>query len=282
VSDDLSSGVRDEPGWWQLSLTSLACAALAGLILLPLATVVAEAFRPGLAAVLSAWSEPETWSAIRLSVVVAMVVVFVNTMGGLAAAWLVARFRFRGRAILVTLIEMPLSVSPVIAGLVWMLLFGAQGWFGPWLRAHDIEVVFATPGLVLATAFVTFPYVARQVLPLMRFQGSDEDEAAVTLGAGLFSLLRLVTLPNIRWALLQGILLCNARALGEFGAVSVVSGHIRGRTETIPLRVEALYNDFQGSAAFAVALLLAGLALLTLAVRLALDVRFDARGASEL
>jgi sulfate transport system permease protein len=248
-------------------LVALAMLLLAALLALPLALVFVQALAHGIEAAFSAIVDPDSLSAIRLTLLVAAIAVPVNTVCGLAGAWCIARFRFPGRTLLVTLIELPLAVSPVISGLVWMLLFGAQGWFGPWLQEHDIAIVFAFPGLVLATVFVTFPFVARSVIPLMQEQGRAEEEAAVTLGAGFWRMIWHVTLPNIRWALLQGVLLCNARAMGEFGAVAVVSGRIVGQTNTMPLHIQALYDGFQASAAFAVAGLLAALALVTLAAR---------------
>ncbi len=243
------------------------------LLVLPLTAVFVQAFAQGPAAAWAAITDPDALSAIRLTVLVAAISVALNTAGGVAAAWCIARFRFPGRLLLLTLIDLPFAVSPVISGLVWVLLFGAQGWFGPAVQAIGVRIIFALPGLVLATLFVTFPFVARQVLPLLQMQGTDEEEAAITLGAtGLQTLLH-VTLPNIRWALLQGVLLCNARAMGEFGAVSVVSGHVRGQTNTMPLHIEALYNDFEAPAAFAVAALLALLSLVTLLAKMALERR---------
>ena len=267
----MTVSVRTEPPALRALATLLALALLAVLVVLPLALVFSEALSLGLAAAWDVLGQAENRAAIGLTLVVAPIAVLVNTVGGIAACWCIARFRFFGRGLLLTIVELPLSVSPVIAGLMWMLLFGRQGWFAPVLTRLDLQIVFAVPGLVLATMFVTFPYVARQVLPLIQHQGSAEDEAAVTLGAGFFTLLWHVTLPNLRWALLQGVLLCNARAMGEFGAVAVVSGRIRGATMTIPLQVEALYNDFQTQAAFALAALLSVLALVTLAIRLMLE-----------
>ena len=244
-----------------------ALAALALLVLLPVVALFAEVLGQGLGRALSAFDDPDSLAAIRLTLLVAAISVPVNTLGGLAASWCIARFRFAGRGLLLTFIELPLSVSPVISGLVWVLLFGAQGWLGPAVERLGVQVIFATPGLVLATLFVTFPFVVRQLVPLMQAQGSDEEEAALTLGAGPWRMFWHVTLPNVRWALLQGVLLLNARAMGEFGAVTVVSGRIRGQTLTMPLQIEALYNDFQAPAAFAMAGLLALLALVTLAAR---------------
>ncbi|HEX3365238.1 sulfate ABC transporter permease subunit CysW, partial [Phenylobacterium sp.] len=227
----------------------------------------------GVAPFLAAIVTPDALAAIRLTLLVAAIAVPVNAAFGLAAAWSIARFDFRGRAFLLTLIDLPLSLSPVISGLVWVLLFGAQGWFGTWLIDHDIKIIFATTGLVLATILVTFPFLARELIPLMQDQGSDEEAAALTLGAGGFTTFWRITLPNIRWALLYGVLLCNARAMGEFGAVSVVSGHIRGLTTTLPLHVEVLYNDYDFVGAFAAASLLASLGLITLVLKTGLEWR---------
>lgn len=244
---------------------------IAVILVLPLAAVFTEALARGLPAALAAVAEPDALAALRLTLLVAAAAVPVNAVCGLAAAWCIARFRFPGRDLLVTAIEAPLAVSPVISGLVWVLLFGGRGWFGPELQAAGWQIIFAVPGIVLATLFVTLPFVMRQLLPLLQLQGSEEEEAALTLGATGWQMFRRVTLPNIRWALLQGVLLCNARAMGEFGAVAVVSGHIRGQTNTMPLHVEALYNDFQGPAAFAVASVLALLALVTLGAKAGLE-----------
>jgi len=260
-------------------LIGLALVVMGLFLLLPLAAVFVEAFRRGWETFGAALRDEAALSAVRLTLVAAAISVPLNTVFGLAAAWLVTKFRFRGRAVLVALIDLPFAVSPVIAGLVFVLLFGAQGWFGPLLRAHDIQVIFALPGIVLATVFVTFPFVARELIPLMESQGADQEEAAVTLGARGWQILRRVTLPNIKWGLLYGVLLCNARAMGEFGAVSVVSGHIRGRTNTLPLHVEVLYNEYQFSAAFSCAALLALLALVTLGLKSAIE-RFTGRPAS--
>lgn len=258
----------------RLALIAVAVALLLLLLVVPLVLVFVEAFAKGARAYLAALEAPETWAAIRLTLFVAAVAVPLNTAFGIAAAWCVAKFEFRGKEILTTLIDLPFSVSPVTAGMVFVLLFGAQGWLGPLLARHDIAIIFAWPGLVLATVFVTFPFVARQLIPLMQQQGTTEEEAALVLGAnGLQTFLR-VTLPNIRWGLLYGVLLCNARAMGEFGAVSVVSGHIRGLTNTMPLQVEILFNEYQSVAAFAVASLLALLAVLTLALKRSLEWRY--------
>jgi len=260
-----------EPRWLRRLLIGAAALLLGLFLLLPLAAVFTEALRRGWAPAWQALSEPDAVAAVRLTLLVAAIAVPVNMAGGVAAAWCIAKFRFPGRSLLLALIELPFSVSPVISGLVWVLLFGAQGWFGPWLQAHDVQIVFAVPGLVLATLFVTFPFVARTLIPLMQDQGRGAEEAAATLGASGWQTFRRVTLPDIRWALLSGVLLCNARAMGEFGAVSVVSGHIRGETNTMPLHVEILYNEYQFVAAFAVAALLALLALVTLAAKTLLE-----------
>lgn len=248
-------------------LIGLAIVILTLFLLLPLAAVFIEAFRRGSEVFIKALTEDAALSAIKLTLLAAGISVPLNTAFGLAAAWLITKFRFKGRSFLLSLIDLPFAVSPVIAGLVFVLLFGARGWFGPWLRENDIQVIFALPGIILATVFVTFPFVARELIPLMESQGSDQEEAAVTLGARGWQVFRHVTLPNIKWGLLYGVLLCNARAMGEFGAVSVVSGHIRGKTNTLPLHVEVLYNEYQFSAAFACAALLALLALLTLGLK---------------
>jgi sulfate/thiosulfate transport system permease protein len=247
------------------------------LLLLPLIVVFSEALAKGIGAALDALAEPDAVASIELTLIVAAVSVPVNTLCGMAAAWCISRFRFPGRDLLVTLIELPLSISPVISGLVWVLLFGANGWFGAWLDRNDIRIIFALPGLVLATVFVTLPFVARSLIPLMREQGCDEEEAALTLGASFAQTFWHVTLPNIRWALMYGVLLCNARAMGEFGAVAVVSGHIRGATLTMPLFVEALFNDYDWVGAFSVAGLLSLLAILTLILRLILERRLPSR-----
>jgi len=243
------------------------------ILLLPLGAVLTEAFRQGSNAWVAAIGTPDARSSIKLTLIVAAISVVLNTIFGIAAAWAIAKFDFRGKAALVALIELPFSVSPVVSGLVFVLMFGAQGWFGPWLEVHDIHIIFALPGLVLATLFVTFPFVARQLIPLMTSQGRTDEEAALTLGASGWQTFWHVTLPNIRFALLYGVLLCNARAMGEFGAVSVVSGHIRGETNTMPLQVEALYNDYDFVGAFAVASLLTLLALVTLGLKTALEWR---------
>jgi sulfate transport system permease protein len=249
------------------NVLTLALTFFAIFLLMPQLAVFVEALRKGWGVYLAALVEPDAVSAIRLTLLTAAIAVPLNLVFGLAAAWAVTKFEFRGKQLLVTLIDLPFSVSPVIAGLIYVLVFGAQGWLGPWLAAHDIKIIFAVPGIVLATIFVTFPFVARELIPLMQSQGTEEEEAALTLGASGWQMFRRVTLPNIKWALLYGVILCNARAMGEFGAVSVVSGHIRGQTNTMPLHVEILYNEYQFAAAFAVASLLAALALVTLALK---------------
>jgi len=268
-----------EPGWARAALVLASVAVFAVMLAMPLAVVFAEALSKSWRYALDALSNPDALAAIRLTVLVALIVVPLNTAFGLAAAWCTVHFRFPGRALLVALIELPFAVSPVISGMVFVLLFGRQGWLGPLLAAHGIEIVFALPGIVLATIFVTLPFVARQLMPLMQAQGTDEEEAALTLGAGCWQVFRRVTLPKVRWALLTGMLLCNARAMGEFGAVSVVSGHIRGVTDTMPLHIQILYDDYDIAGAFAMSALLACLALATLALREALTWR--ARRAEE-
>ena len=256
-----------EPTWVRWSLIGLALAFVLLFLLLPLAAVFTEALRKGVPAALEALHEPDAWSAIRLTLITAAVAVPLNLVFGVAAAWCVAKYEFKGKAFLTTLIDLPFSVSPVVAGLIYVLMFGAQGWMGPWLMAHDIKIVFAVPGIILATVFVTFPFIARELIPLMQAQGTDEEQAAIVLGATGWQTFWHVTLPNIKWGLVYGVILCNARAMGEFGAVSVVSGHIRGQTNTLPLHVEILYNEYQSVAAFAVASLLALLALVTLLIK---------------
>lgn len=256
-----------EPRWVRGVVLALALGFLALFLLAPLVAVFAEAFKKGWELYLAAITEPDAWSAIRLTLWVAAVALPVNLVFGVAAAWAITKFQFRGKQFLITLIDLPFSVSPVVAGLVFVLLFGAQGWLGDWLQQHDIKIVYAVPGVVLATLFVTFPFIARELIPLMQAQGSEEEQAALTLGASGWQIFWRVTLPNIKWGLLYGAILCNARAMGEFGAVSVVSGHIRGLTNTMTLHVEILYNEYQFSAAFAVASLLALLALVTLLIK---------------
>lgn len=255
-------------------LMSVAFVFVALFLVMPLATVFAEASAEGWKAAIEALREPDAVAAIELTLLVAAIAVPLNAAFGLAASWCIAKFDFRGKTLLATLIDIPFSVSPVVSGLVYVLIFGLQGWFGSWMRDHDIRIIFALPGIALATIFVTFPFVARELIPLMSEQGRDEEEAAVSLGAGGVRTFFRVTLPNVKWALLYGVLLCNARAMGEFGAVSVVSGHIRGQTNTMPLHVEALYNDYQYVGAFAVASLLALLALVTLVLKTLLEWRY--------
>ena len=256
-----------EPLWVRWLLTAVALSFLALMLFVPLAAVFWEALRKGLGVYFAAMVEPDALSAIRLTLTAAAIAVPLNLVFGLSAAWAIAKFDFRGKNILITLIDLPFAVSPVVSGLIYVLLFGAQGWFGTWFIDHDIQIIFAVPGIVLATIFVTFPFVARELIPLMQAQGTDEEESAIVLGANGWQTFRRVTLPNIKWGLLYGVILCNARAMGEFGAVSVVSGHIRGKTNTMPLYVEILYNEYNFVAAFAVASLLAMLALLTLTIK---------------
>jgi sulfate/thiosulfate transport system permease protein len=258
---------REEPVLVRYALIGVALAFLGLFLFVPLAAVFHEALKKGWQVYLAAIVHPDALSAIKLTLLAAAIAVPLNTVFGVAAAWAIAKFDFRGKNVLITLIDLPFSVSPVISGLIYVLIFGLQGWFGSWLQANDMKVVFAVPGIVLATIFVTFPFVARELIPLMQAQGKDEEEAAVVLGAGGWQTFRRVTLPNIKWGLLYGVILCNARAMGEFGAVSVVSGHIRGETNTLPLHIEILYNEYQFAAAFAVASLLALLALVTLALK---------------
>lgn len=267
-----NAAVTEAP-WLRRLLIAIALVFLSSFLLLPLLLVFTEALRNGVGAYVGALRDPETLSAMRLTVIAAAIAVPLNLVFGVAVAWAIAKFEFRGKALLISLIDLPFSVSPVIAGLIYVLMFGAQGWAGPWLIAHGVEIIFAVPGIVLATIFVTFPFVARELIPLMQEQGSEQEQAAITLGASGWQAFWYVTLPNIRWGLLYGVLLCNARAMGEFGAVSVVSGHIRGLTNTLPLHVEILYNEYQFAAAFAVASLLAGLALVTLGVKTWLEWR---------
>ena len=243
-------------------------------LVMPLLTVFSQALDKGVEAALDAFTNPDSLSAIWLTLIVAAIAVPLNLLFGVSAAWAIAKHDFRGKSLLVSLVDLPFSVSPVIAGLIYVLIFGMQGWLGPWLREHDVQIIFALPGLVLATIFVTFPFVARELIPLMTDQGRDEEEAAISLGASGLQTFFRVTLPNIKWGLLYGVLLCNARAMGEFGAVSVVSGHIRGQTNTMPLHVEVLYNDYQFVGAFAVASLLALLAIVTLVLKSLLEWRF--------
>ena len=267
--------LHTEPGPVRRVIIAIAVVFLTVFVVLPLIVVFAQAFSKGIGAYFSALSDPEALSAIRLTLSVAAISVGLNLVFGLIAAWAIAKFDFRGKTLLISLIDLPFSVSPVIAGLVFVLLFGAQGYWGPWLRSHDLHVLFAVPGITLATVFVTFPFVARALIPLMQEQGTQEEEAAISLGASGLQTFFRVTLPNIKWGVLYGVLLCNARAMGEFGAVSVVSGHIRGETNTMPLQVEILYNEYQFVAAFAIASLLAMLALITLVAKSILERHLD-------
>jgi sulfate transport system permease protein len=263
---ETNAATRDPP-WIKFAVLGVSLAFFVLFLLMPLTAVFVEAFRRGWGVYLAALVEPDALSAIQLTLLIAVLAVPLNLVFGVAAAWAITKFDFRGKQLLISLIDLPFSVSPVIAGLVFVLVFGAQGWVGPWLSEHGIRIIFAVPGMVLATVFVTFPFVVRELIPLMQAQGRDEEEAALVLGASGWQMFRKVTLPNIKWALLYGVILCNARAMGEFGAVSVVSGHIRGQTNTMPLHVEILYNEYQFAAAFAVASLLAMLALVTLVVK---------------
>jgi sulfate/thiosulfate transport system permease protein len=266
-SQNSKGRAQTEPAAVRWGLTIIALVFLALFLALPLAAVFGQAFEKGLSVYLEALKEPDTLSSIKLTLLTAAVTVPLNLFFGVTAAWAIAKFSFPGKNLLITLIDLPFSVSPVISGLIYVLIFGLQGWIGPWLQDHDIKIVFAVPGIILATIFVTFPFVARELIPLMEAQGKEEEEAALVLGAtGLQTFFR-VTLPNIKWGIIYGVILCNARAMGEFGAVSVVSGHIRGMTNTVPLHVEILYNEYNYTAAFAVASLLAFLALITLAIK---------------
>lgn len=265
--------VTNEPPLVRWLLTGLALLFLFGFLFVPLIVVMTSAFKQGWQVYRTALVDSDAQAAIRLTLLTAAIVVPLNLVFGVAAAWAIAKFRFRGKALLITLIDMPFAVSPVISGLIFVLLFGARGWFGSWLDDHNIDIIFAVPGIVLATTFVTFPFVARELIAFMQAQGSEEEEAALTLGASGWQVFRRVTLPNIKWGLLYGVILCNARAMGEFGAVSVVSGHIRGETNTIPLHVEILYNEYKFTASFAVASLLAVLAVVTLIIKQFVELR---------
>ncbi len=266
-----------EPAWVRRGLIGIALAFMTLFLFVPLFTVFHEALKKGWDVYLAAIVEPDALSAVRLTLLAAAISVPLNLVFGVAAAWAIAKFDFRGKNLLLTLIDLPFSVSPVIAGLIYVLVFGLQGWFGEWLRDHDLKIVFAVPGIVLATVFVTFPFSARELIPLMQAQGQEQEEAARVLGAGGWQVFWRVTLPNVKWALLYGVILCNARAMGEFGAVSVVSGHIRGQTNTMPLHIEILYNEYQFAAAFAVASLLAALALATLVIKYLVEQRVKAQ-----
>jgi sulfate/thiosulfate transport system permease protein len=256
-----------DPAWVRWTLTAIALVFLAFFLLLPLAAVFTEALRRGVGAYFASFTDPDALAAIKLTLLSALISVPANVVFGIAAAWAIAKFDFRGKSLLITLIDLPFAVSPVIAGLIYVLVFGLQGWLGGWLLDHDLKIVFAVPGIVLATTFVTFPFVARELIPLMQSQGADEEYAAMILGANGWQTFWRVTLPNIKWGLFYGVILCNARAMGEFGAVSVVSGHIRGQTNTMPLHVEILYNEYNFVAAFAVASVLALLAIVTLVLK---------------
>lgn len=282
MTSSLTGNLKYKPGrnsapWIPFLLISVSIVFLLLILVIPVASVIGYAFSKGLHAYLMTLQSPDTVAAIRLTLITAAIVVPVNTIFGVAAAWAIAKFDFRGKQVLVTMIDIPFSVSPVIAGLVFVLLFGAQGWFGPWLQARDVSIVFAFPGIVLATLLVTFPYVAREIIPVMQLQGREAEEAAVSLGAGGWTAFFRVTLPSIRWALVYGVILCNARAMGEFGAVAVVSGHIRGLTTTMPLQVEILYNEYDLAGAFAVASLLMLLALVTLLIKAVIESISPAR-----
>jgi sulfate/thiosulfate transport system permease protein len=267
------SQATQEPAWVRYTLIGVALTFLSLFLFVPLLTVFIEAFKKGWDVYLAAVTEPDALSAVILTLTAAAIAVPLNLVFGVAAAWAIAKFDFRGKSVLLTLIDLPFSVSPVIAGLIYVLVFGLQGWFGEWLRDHDLKVIFAVPGIVLATIFVTFPFVARELIPLMQAQGTEQEEAARVLGASGWQVFFKVTLPNVKWALLYGVILCNARAMGEFGAVSVVSGHIRGQTNTLPLHIEILYNEYQFAASFAVASLLASLALVTLVLKYIVERR---------
>ena len=278
VALQVPAGIRrraatDEPVWVRRTLIGLALAFLTLFLFIPLISVFYEALKKGTDVYLAAITEPDALSAIKLTLTVAAIAVPINLIFGVAAAWAVAKFEFRGKSLLITLIDLPFSVSPVVSGLIYVLIFGLQGWLGPWLAENDIKIIFAVPGIVLATIFVTVPFIARELIPLMQAQGTEEEEAAVVLGANGWQIFFRITLPNIKWGLLYGTILCNARAMGEFGAVSVVSGHIRGSTNTLPLHVEILYNEYNFAAAFAVASLLALLALVTLALKTFVESR---------
>jgi sulfate/thiosulfate transport system permease protein len=266
-----------EPPWVRRVLIGLALAFLTLFLFIPLATVFIEAFKKGWGVYAAAVTDDDALSAVKLTLIAAAISVPLNVVFGVAAAWCIAKFEFHGKSVLLTLIDLPFSVSPVVSGLIYVLVFGLQGWTGEWLRDHDLKVIFAVPGIVLATVFVTFPFVARELIPLMQAQGREQEEAATVLGASGWQMFWRVTLPNIKWALLYGVILCNARAMGEFGAVSVVSGHIRGQTNTVPLHIEILYNEYQFAAAFAVASLLASLALVTLGLKYLVEQRVKAQ-----
>lgn len=264
-----------DPLFVRILLISISCTFIGVLLLFPLLVVFAEAFRDGWRGYLASFSDPAAWQAIKLTLIAAGIAVPLNLVFGVAAAWAITKFHFPGKSVLISLIDLPFAISPVISGLIYVLMFGLQGWLGPWLKEYDLQIIFAVPGIVLATIFVTFPFVARELIPLMQEQGNDEEQAALSLGAGGWQTFRRVTLPNIKWALLYGVILCNARAMGEFGAVSVVSGHIRGKTNTLPLHVEILYNEYNAVAAFTMASILALLGVVTLAAKTSLEWRIQ-------
>lgn len=270
-----SASPAGEPAWVRRLLLFITFAFLGLFLFIPLTAVFTEAFRKGAGEYLTSFQDPAALAATKLTLITAAIAVPANLIFGLAASWAIAKFSFPGKSVIITLIDLPFAVSPVISGVIYVFLFGMQGWLGPWLAEHDIKIIFAVPGIVLATIFVTFPFVARELIPLMQEQGTEEEQAALVLGAGGWQTFRKVTLPNIKWGLLYGVILCNARAMGEFGAVSVVSGHIRGKTNTIPLHVEILYNEYNFVAAFAVASLLTLLALLTLAVKSIVERKYQ-------
>ena len=271
ISRTVHQSTLDDANWVRWSLITTALGFIILFLCVPLGLVIIQAFAKGFDAYLSALSQPDMQAAMRLTLLTALITVPLNTVFGVAAAWAITRFEFRGKNLLITLIDLPFSVSPVISGLIFVLLFGTQGWMGEWFLEHDIKVIFAVPGIVLATLFITFPFVARQLIPLMQEMGSEEEEAALSLGSSGWRMFFLITLPNIKWALLYGVLLCNARAMGEFGAVSVVSGHIRSLTNTLPLHVEVSYNEYDSVSAFAGASILAGLAVVTLILKTFLE-----------
>jgi sulfate transport system permease protein len=271
ITNQKSHTARRDPVWLQIALIAIALGFVGLLLVLPLAVVFVEALRGGIGAYLASFRNPAAWQAIRLTLVASLIAVPLNLAFGVIAAWAIAKFEFVGKSLLITLIDLPFAVSPVISGLIFVLLFGLQGWLGPWLKDHNIQIIFAVPGIVLATVFVTFPFVARELIPLMQEQGADEEQAALSLGASGWQTFWRVTLPNIKWGLLYGVILCNARAMGEFGAVAVVSGSIRGKTNTVPLHVEILYNEYNVIAAFSMASILALLGLVTLAAKTFLE-----------
>ncbi len=260
-----------DPAWLRMLMIATTIIFIGTFLVLPLLVIFSEALRDGVSAYWESFSDPAGWHAITLTLIATGISLPLNLVFGVAAAWAIAKFEFKGKSLLITLIDLPFAVSPVISGLIYVLLFGMQGWFGPWLAEHDLQVIFAVPGIVLATIFVTFPFVARELIPLMQEQGTDEEQAALSLGAGGLQTFRRVTIPNIKWGLLYGVILCNARAMGEFGAVSVVSGHIRNRTNTLPLHIEILYNEYNVVAAFAMASILAMLGLVTLVIKTFLE-----------